>query len=296
MLGIAPALAAPPGRDRQPPTTPTNLRVTATTPYSVTLAWNPSTDNSGSFNYVICCANTSSATVPGGGSSYVFTSGLEAGRSYSLRIYAVDAAGNASRYSNTVSFTLPADTQPPSQPSVSVTGTGPTHIVLAWSAVENGPNVWFTVYMDGGAVLVSTRDTSATIGGLTPAASHTFTVRASDFAGNQSPLSNPVTASTTAANPNDHTGPTSPANLRTNGMAFSDGETWLWWDASVDDNTPANLIEYHVYVNGVFDHKLVGATRTILYGNPGAQNTISIIAVDSAGNASAPATLIVNNT
>ena len=43
-------------RDRTPPTAPTNLVITAVTERSVTLAWGPSTDNSGSFTYVICCA------------------------------------------------------------------------------------------------------------------------------------------------------------------------------------------------------------------------------------------------
>ena len=39
--------------DGTPPTAPTNLRVTGTTSFSVSLAWNPSTDNSGSFVYRI---------------------------------------------------------------------------------------------------------------------------------------------------------------------------------------------------------------------------------------------------
>ena len=45
-------------RDRIPPTAPTNLVVTATTEHSVSLAWGPSTDNSGRFSYIICCAGT----------------------------------------------------------------------------------------------------------------------------------------------------------------------------------------------------------------------------------------------
>jgi hypothetical protein len=49
-------------RDKTPPTQPRDLHVTAITPYSVTLAWTPSTDNSGQFSYVICCANVSSQT------------------------------------------------------------------------------------------------------------------------------------------------------------------------------------------------------------------------------------------
>jgi hypothetical protein len=47
VLGAAPALAA---QDRKPPTKPANLRVTSLTPHRVTLAWDPSTDNSGTLS------------------------------------------------------------------------------------------------------------------------------------------------------------------------------------------------------------------------------------------------------
>lgn len=49
---VSPATAAP-RRDRTPPTAPTNLRVTGLTMTSVTLAWNPSTDDSGVFSYSV---------------------------------------------------------------------------------------------------------------------------------------------------------------------------------------------------------------------------------------------------
>jgi hypothetical protein len=42
----------PPPTDRTPPTTPTNLRITASSATSVSLAWNPSTDAS-SFWYIV---------------------------------------------------------------------------------------------------------------------------------------------------------------------------------------------------------------------------------------------------
>lgn len=48
LLSPSPALAA---KARTPPTTPTNLYVTATTANSVKLAWDASTDNLGSFSY-----------------------------------------------------------------------------------------------------------------------------------------------------------------------------------------------------------------------------------------------------
>lgn len=154
-IGITPVQA---GKDRTPPTTPTDLRVTGMTAYSVALAWGPSTDNSGSVTYKICCANTSSETFPGPASSHVYKAGLEPGRTFTLFIIARDAAGNYSKQSNSVTFTLPLDTTPPSKPAVSVTDVGPTYVTLAWSSVEDGPNVWFNVYLNGSIVRQGTKD------------------------------------------------------------------------------------------------------------------------------------------
>ena len=288
LLAASPVLAA---KDRRAPTTPTNLQVTGMTPYSVSLTWNPSTDNSGSVTYIICCANVSSETFPGPASSRVYRAGLEAGRSFTLRIVARDAAGNYSGYSNSVTFTLPRDTTPPTKPNVSVTEVGPTHVSLAWSSVEDGPNVWFNVYMNGSPVRQGVRDTSGTFGPLQPETSYTFTMQARDFGGNNSPMSDPVVVTTEATDTSDTTPPTTPANLRDNGMSFQDGETWLFWDQSTDNVDPQAVIRYDVYVNGVFDHSLQGFDRTVVYGNPGVFNTYQVIAVDSAGNQSAPATL-----
>src|SRR5262245_7729344 len=156
-LGATPALAA---RDRTAPSTPKNLRVTAMTPYSVSLAWTPSTDNSGSVSYQICCANVSSETFAGPASSHVYQTGLEAGRTFTLFIVAFDASGNYSKQSNTVTFTLPRDTIPPAKPVVTVTDVGSNHISLTWSSVDDSPNLWFTVWMNGSAVLSGTRNTS----------------------------------------------------------------------------------------------------------------------------------------
>jgi len=287
-FSASPASAA---RDRTPPTQPKNFRVTGMTAYSVSLAWTPSTDNSGNVTYTICCANVSSETFPGPASSRVYRAGLEAGRSFTLFIIARDAAGNYSKQSNTVTFTLPRDTTPPTKPTVSVTDVGPTHVSLAWASVEDGPNVWFTVSINGSPVLQGSRDTSGTFGLLEPETTYTFTVQARDFGGNNSPVSDPVVVTTEASDADDTTPPTTPGNLRDNGMSFEDGETWLFWDQSTDNIDPQSVIRYDVYANGVFDHSLFGQGRTILYGNPGVLNTYQVIAVDSAGNGSAPATL-----
>jgi hypothetical protein len=104
-------------------------------------------------------------------------------------------------------------------------------------------------------------------------------------------MSDPVNLTTEVSDTSDTTPPTTPGNFRDNGMSFEDGETWLFWDQSTDNVDPQSVIRHDINVNGVFDHSLLGFDRTEVYGNPGVSNTYQVIAVDSAGNQSAPATL-----
>ena len=290
VLATSPALAA---RDRRAPAATTHLRVTATGAYSVSLAWNASKDDSGSFSYVIRASNGRSASVPQADTSFTFTSGLEPRYSYSFYIYAIDAAGNKSKNSNTVAATLPADTTPPTAPVVSVTGVGPTHVSLAWTAsIDDGPYVWYQVYLNGSlhAFVGRANRTSVTIHNLAPETTYTFAVRAQDFGKNLSPFSDPVIVTTDASDPNDTTPPTTPANLTDNGMFFRE-EVCLFWDESTDNVTPQEFIRYDVYNNGELIGSTVGYSQFVFYLTPGVVNQVSVFAVDSAGNQSAPATL-----
>jgi hypothetical protein len=273
--------------DRTPPTAPSNLRATAVRSYSVSLAWSPSSDNSGNFSYRVRHSWGYEVTVPQTQTTYTWTTNLEAGRSYYFVVYAIDAAGNRSRNSNTVNVRMASDRTPPTQPVVSVTDVGPTHVTLLLSTVEEGP-AWFNVYKDGTAVMQGLSGNSATISLLTPQTSYTFTAQARDFAINWSPMSEPVVATTRASNPNDVVAPTTPGNLTSN--AYCE-EVGLRWTASTDDLDPQWVIRYDVYVNGKLDHSLSNnQTRTVVYGVAGA-NVFEVIALDTAGNASAPATL-----
>lgn len=290
-LATSPVLAA---RDRIPPTTPTNLHVTAKDSFSVSLAWNPSNDNSGQFSYVIVASNGQRATVPQSATSFTFTAGLEPRYAYSFYIYAVDAAGNRSRYSNRVTATLPADTIPPSAPVVSATDVGPTHVTLEWTpSVENGPFVWYQVYQDGNLLfsVEGANTTTATVSNLTPSTTYTFSVRARDNGINYSPLSDPISVTTTASDSTDTTPPTLPGNLTDNGMLFEDGELWIFWDQSTDNVTPQQFIRYDIYNNGRLDGSTVGNGRFIFYLTVGIVNEVEVFAVDASGNRSAPAAL-----
>jgi len=77
---VGPVAAA--ARDRTPPTMPTNLRVTSLSHKSVTLAWDPSTDNSGSFSYHVN-KDGQSFTVPQTRTSYTID-WLSPGQTYTF--------------------------------------------------------------------------------------------------------------------------------------------------------------------------------------------------------------------
>ena len=275
--------------DRTAPTTPTNLRVLGVTAYTVTLAWDASRDKSGIASYTICCAHTNSMTVPGNVTTAVFDNGLEPGRSFTLAVWAVDGAGNYSKtHSNSVTFTLLRDTSTPSQPRLSVTDVGTRHVSLLWSATDDDPTLRYALSMNGQPVISTTRETGTTLTLLQPETSYTFAAQAIDDGGNRSPLSDAVTVTTAAVNANDVTPPTKPAGLWAG--SWGDCEVELNWGESTDDLDPQWLIEYQVFVNGVYDHSTSQRhTRTIVYGTKNGPNTFAVVAVDTAGNRSEPA-------
>ena len=88
--------------DTEPPTTPTNLRVTWSTANSITLAWNASTDNSGVAGYRIYRNGTQVGT--SATNSYV-DSGLAESTTYTYQVDAYDGKPNYSGKSNTAQGT-----------------------------------------------------------------------------------------------------------------------------------------------------------------------------------------------
>jgi chitodextrinase len=288
------------GRDRTPPTAPTNLTVVTTTEHSVTLSWTPSTDNSGKFTYII---QTSGVTATATQAMTSFTvEGLQSGKTYVFRVYARDFAGNLSKSSNAVTVTLPGEIAAPTKPVVTVQEVGPTHVKLAWLSTDNGPAIWYTVYIDGEQVStlnqLSGTFTCARV--MVPTycepinqeTTYTFTVRARDTDGNLSPMSDPVFVTTLPANPDDHTPPTSPANVTAENTG---GFHMVRWDASTDDFAAQQFIRYDLYVNDQLQTVVVGVTsgEVELYLNE--TSTITVIAVDTADNESPPASIVVVN-
>jgi hypothetical protein len=173
---------------------------------------------------------------------------------------------------------------------VAVTDVGPTHVSLAWSATDDSPHLWYTVYQNGIPIYPLTGRESATAYLLLPGGTYTFVVRARDFGGNFSPLSAPLTLTTPRLNSGDGVPPTAPAELFPD---VFDNEISLRWSESSDNHDPPSLIAYEISLNGeVVDVAVGGRTTAIVYGVNG-PNVVSIVAVDSSGNASEPLSAII---
>src|SRR3954451_20534203 len=140
LVSASPAPAATGGK----PPTPTNFRVAAKAPFSVTLAWDAPKSTSGDFTYRLSSTASGSArvTLPRTATNYTWSDGIHPGGSYWFFLYAVDAAGKASGQVN-VSATVPRDTIAPSKPVVAVASVGPTHVTLAPHATDDGPYVFY---------------------------------------------------------------------------------------------------------------------------------------------------------
>ena len=191
---------------------PGDLRVTAITPVSVTLAW---TATAGATDYQVnyhqafndvlwsqAVGNVTTATITG----YVL-----GGRQYTFSVSARDATGS-SPVSNTVTVVTPVattgDTTPPATPAnfrlTGVTATGPA---LAWDpATDNVGVAGYDVYLFDGwytsTLLGSTTGTTITVPfGTSSTGMRYYYARARDAAGNVSIATTTVQAPTTTTPP-----------------------------------------------------------------------------------------------
>ncbi|MER8089429.1 PQQ-dependent sugar dehydrogenase [Streptomyces sp. NPDC094048] len=193
---------APP--DTEAPTAPGQPSCSAITENSLTLNWGAATDNVGVTAYDIYEHGNKLAEAAGNVTTKNLT-GLTAGTTYDITVFAGDAAGNVSSVSPIVDCTtLPgSDTTAPSVPgTLSASGLTANSVVLKWGASTDDRAVTAYEVRSGSTVYKTVSGTppatTTTLTGLACASPYALDVVAKDAAGNASPPGNTVTFTTPA--------------------------------------------------------------------------------------------------
>ena len=218
--------------------------------------------------------------INGGSTSWGPETGFPNVRTDMLQYRASDGLLTAATHGRGIFTTIvgaPGDTQPPSAPVLSSTGSTSNTISLSWtSATDNVGVTGYDVYVNGSLNGSTTTALTYIVAGLAPSTAYSVYVRAKDAAGNGT-NSNTINPSTQSAP--DVTPPSAPV-LSSIGSTAS--TISLSWTAATDN---VGVTGYEVYVNG----SLNGTTTTALtYTVTGlAASTaynIYVRAKDAAGN------------
>ena len=289
----------PPTGDRTPPTTPTNLVVSAVTRTSASLSWQPSTDNSGKFSYKVLVNNLKlssvhSATVDAPATTYTPTF-LSPNTPYSFVVYAVDGNFNRSGDSNVANANTLPDTTPPTTPVLEASVLGPSQVKLTWTkSTDDLPlncclhnfemnGAPLTQYIQG--AIAPDGKLAVVVRHLTPGSTNTFVVKVRDYSGN---VAGSNSATATCEPSSDTIPPTAPTNLH---LIRDDtgGEVWIGWTEATDETDSQDEIEYEIYVDGVLSPlgASAGVNFDFVYGKSNAENIFTVKAVDRSGNTSA---------
>ncbi|MFG1976966.1 fibronectin type III domain-containing protein [Nonomuraea fuscirosea] len=266
-----------PEPDTTPPEAPPNLRLTAMTPTSVSIAWDAASDNqSGIAGYGIY----RNGVKEGGdqsGRTRTFN-GLTSGVAYMLEVDAVDGSGNRSAKS-LLTVTPINDTTPPDTPVVKVTALGAGSITAAWDEPFDQTAITaYGVYLNGVKQGQDQAGRTRSFTGLTPGGLYTVGVDAKDLLGNRSAIG----TKTVRAEP-DVTPPTVPGNVRL--LSVSQTAVTITWDASSDDNV--GVAGYGLYRGNILVATVPSQVFTFTGLTPSITYPLGVDAVDELGNRSA---------
>jgi hypothetical protein len=292
-LALVAVSAAPAKRPPPPPppsdgggsSAPTNLRITASSDTSISLAWDAAKGGSTSWWYCVV-RNGEGCLRVDPPQTTLSLSKLWPGRTTTYTVVTVDSNGHRSAPSNSVTHTTPPDTSPPSPaPVLTAQAVYPTQIAVSWTqSVDDLTQTWYTLFLDG-APITEAFMSPWTVFYLEPSTTHTFKVTARDYFGN-SVESNVLSVTTPPKT--DNVAPTAPTNLRFSSET-APPELWLKWDPSTDDTDSQGLILYETYLNGVLvPDGGVGGTNTVAYCRDLGPTTVVLRAVDTSGNRSGP--------
>ena len=290
--GIASVLAATaPCVDRTAPSAPGNVHQSGWSQTGLAVEWSESSDNVGVAGYSIYRDGVPVAATQ---QPTAWVGGLVCGAAHTISVEAYDAAGNPSPRASAVGTTTAcADTSPPAAPhNLSVSGSTESSISVAWQPSVDDRGVAEYRLSVNDVDIRTTTATAATFTGLACSRSYVVKVGAADAAGNVSPSSSviaPTAVCPTSGGSADTQTPTSPSSLvRRDGTATS---ITLSWNASTDN---VGVAGYGIYRGTT----KVGDSGVNAYGVEGlacaTSYTLSVDAVDAAGNRSTRATIVAS--
>ncbi len=288
-------------KDMEAPTVPSGVTVTDITETRATVSWEASTDNVEVAGYNIYVNDTKVNAAPVNGTTYDLT-GLTEETEYTVTVTAVDTSENESARSEAATFTTlkteePKDTEAPTAPAnVRTSDVTETTAKVAWDeASDNVGVVGYNVYVNETKVndeLVTGIEYDLT--GLTEETEYTVNVTAVDAEGNESVRSEAVTFTTLKTEePADTEAPTVPANVKASEITYT--KATIAWEASTDN---VEVAGYNVYVNNTkVNASLVANPTYDLTGlTEGTEYTVTVTAVDAAGNESEPSEAVTFTT
>ncbi|MFI9845073.1 fibronectin type III domain-containing protein [Nonomuraea sp. NPDC051941] len=235
--------------DTSPPSVPPNLRVAGQSPYTLTIAWDPASDNIGVAGYGIYrdgakIGNDQTAL------TYAFT-GLQPEGTYQVAVDAVDASGNRSGLAQ-LTHVLPADLPPAPPSNLRITAVSYTSFAVAWDpAVDDVQVTGYDVTVNGQVVATNAAVLSHSMAGLPDDTAYVVRVWAVDHIGQRSTVPTELTVTTL----NDYD-PTPPAFT----AAAGEDSISVAWEASTDDFA---VTGYEISVDGQVVHSTPGTDYTV---------------------------------
>ncbi len=270
--------------DTDVPTQVTGLAAQDVTETTLTLIWEPATDNIGVNGYEVFRDAVSIGTTA---DTFMNVTGLTVNTAYSFTVTANDAAGNTSTVSAPVDVTTPDLTAPAAPTNLASSNVTMTSIDLSWDAATDNVGVIGYIIYDVTDSLTSTASTTITLDGLVAATDYEITVKAYDATDNISAASNQEDVTTL----DDTDAPTIPDGLAATDVAMVSLK--LHWNPSTDN---VGVTGYNIYQDG----DSIGATaNTMLTVNGLAavtRYTFTVAAKDAKGNISAKSTCLVVTT
>jgi C1A family cysteine protease/chitodextrinase len=266
--------------DTQPPSAPSSLTAMSIGSTTVTLSWGASSDDVGVTGYDVFWGTTSLGSST---TTSATLSNLTPGTTYTFTVKARDAAKNVSAASTGVTVTtqLARDLTPPSAPAnLAWSNSGMTVTMSCQSSTDDVGVVAYDLYL-GSSYLGSFDGTTVTLIGFKTGTPYTFSLKARDAAGNVSEASNPITVLISMGQ--DTSPPSTPTGLSAISMTAS--AVTIGWSASTDD---VGVVVYQVLMDGNVVATVASVRATVAVSVSGVAHVFTVIALDAAGNASAP--------